>query len=370
MNRSTLRLLAVAVAALVTGATSPGARAVAAPPPADVPSCGVVRGIGAVSYTTDEGKTVAPLAEHLSGNLVTTGLVALDQPGLLLAESEGSLYVTRDGGCTWTQSGALSASPVVLTAAGATRAYAWSDNGSYFARIDERGIHELVVPMDSILGVGVDPADGRHVRIGGGVGSTIESFDGGETWTRLGPPPPGDELTLAYRVAFDPKNVDHVVLGRSGDGAWASFDGGVTWERSRAGQTPRANVFNLVISPADPNVVWAMGLALDQTDTGWGGRYVARSTDGGRTFSVVLRQTKSVTLRNGPVMAAHPTDPNVLYFVFGTFFSNYGTDVYKYDARTGRVVTRHNAYPDVNAIAFSKTNPGVMYLGLETHTGE
>jgi hypothetical protein len=112
-----------------------------------------------------------------------------------------------------------------------------------------------------------------------------------------------------------------------------------------------------------------MGIQLDLTDTWWGGRYIARSTDGGRNFSVVLRQNRTITLRNGPVMAAHPTDANVLYFVFGTYFNNYGTDIYKFDARTARTTLTHNSYPDVNAIAFSKPDPSVMYFGLESHGG-
>jgi hypothetical protein len=333
------------------------------------PTCDEVHGMGAVTFSTDEGRTLAPLAEQLSGNSNTTGLVALDRPGLLLAESKGSLYMSRDGGCTWSNAATLNYSPVMLTCAGQTRAYAWSDNGNYFARIDERGVHELVVPVTSIHGVGADPADGRHVRVGAENGDILESFDSGQSWAFIGRAPAATELTLTYRMVFDPHNLDHVMLGRSNDGAWVTTDGGARWQQSTGGVVGPANVFNFAISPADPNVVWAMGIYLPHVDLPWGGRYIARSTDGGRTFAAVLRQTNQVTLINGPVMAAHPTNPNVLYFVFGTYFSNYGTDIYKYDARTGRIETRHNSYPDVNAIVFSKPTPTVMYLGLESHGG-
>jgi hypothetical protein len=363
------RLIAAALALTALGSAPRASLAQGAGPvPAGAPTCGVVSGTGAVTFTLDEGKTLAPVATQLSGNHNTTGLVALDQLGSLLAESDGSLFASRDAGCTWSEVGTLNYSPVMLTSAGASRAYAWSDNNNYFARIDH-GIHEVVVPVDNIIGVGVDPNDGRHVRIGAALGDVVESFDGGESWMRHGRAPAGDELTLAYRMTFDPKNVDHAVLGRSNDGAWVTFDGGVTWSRSRSGISGAANVFNFAISPADSNVVWAMGIVLSQTETGWGGRYIARSTDGGRTFAAVLRQTRSITLRNGPVMTAHPTDPNLLYFVFGTYFANYGTDIYKFDARTGQTVTRHNQAPDVNALVFSKQTPSVMYFGLESHGG-
>ena len=64
-------------------------------------------------------------------------------------------------------------------------------------------------------------------------------------------------------------------------------------------------------------------------------------------------------------MAAHPTDPNVLYFVFGTYFQDYGTDLFRYDAATRELRLMHHDFYDIDAIAFSPGNPNVMYFGLE-----
>jgi hypothetical protein len=363
MKGMTMRLMAAATAAAAL-AFVPAMGSVQQ----NVPTCDTVQGIGAVTFSFNEGKTLAPVADPVTGNSNTTGLVVLDS-GIMLAESKGSLLKSRDGGCTWTSEATLNYYPVMLTAGGSRRAYAWGDNAPYFARIDERGVHELVVPTDSIHGVGVDPTNGLHVRVGVGNGDILDSIDGGESWMRVGRAPAPTELTLTYRVVFDPQNLDHAVLGRSNDGAWVTFNGGARWLQGQAGVTGQANVFNFAISPVDPNVVWAMGIYLPAVDTPWNGRYIARSTDGGKTFTAVLRQNNRITLRNGPLMVAHPTDPNVLFFVFGTYFANYGTDIYRYNARTGITDIHHNNYPDVNAIAFSKPTPSVMYFGLESHGG-
>lgn len=330
------------------------------------PACDTVRGTAYVTFSRDGGKTLARVADRMAGNVNTTGLASLT-PDLLYAEVEGSILRSRDGGCTWSSVGTVNYSPIVLTAAGSSRAYAWSDNASFFARIDESGITELRVPVNEIHGVGVDPANGRHVRVGGDNGVVAESFDGGESWQRVSGGVPTTDLTLVYRMVFDPANVDHILAGLSVGGAYVTTDGGVTWEPCRMGLVGPTNVFNIAISPADPNVVWAMGIYLPHVDLPWRGRYIVRSTDGGRSFNAVLRQNSRITLRNGPVMTAHPTDPNVLFFSFGTFFQGYGTDIYRFDARTGRTEIRHNDYHDVDAIVFGRSNPDVMYLGLESH---
>lgn len=54
----------------------------------------------------------------------------------------------------------------------------------------------------------------------------------------------------------------------------------------------------------------------------------------------------------------------MLYFAWGTGWSNLGTDLYRYDALRGRVTINHNPHDRVTSIAFNPSNPKVMYLGL------
>ena len=97
----------------------------------------------------------------------------------------------------------------------------------------------------------------------------------------------------------------------------------------------------------------------------------ARTASQGSSRAAALNSIEAsaeVTLINGPTMAAHPTDPNVLYFVFGTYYADYGTDLFRYDASTKTLTMTHNRHHDVNAIAFAPGDPDIMYLGLE-HVG-
>lgn len=339
--------------------------------PADtwtVPACSRIVGTPAVTYTTDEGATLTPTTRPLTGLVYTSGLVALDTPNTLLAAVNSTIYRSENAGCLWRQVADLGAQAgnelLTLTAATGDRAYIWSDNRPLFFRIDGTTVTPLRGPGTSIVGVAVDPRNGDRVRIGDDAGQIWESLDAGGRWSPVGSPAaqPG---YWAYRVAFDPNNLDHAVAGTVVTGGLVTFDGGVTWTPSVGFSKTSANVFNVVISPADPNVVWAQGIDLSQTETDPSrGRYVFQSVDGGLNFHTVVAEGAGVSLVNGPLMAAHPADAGVLYFIFGSSFQNYGTDLFRFDAATGQLTLTHNAYHGVRAIEFSPASPSVMYLGL------
>ncbi|MDQ3283920.1 MAG: hypothetical protein M3Q69_21155 [Acidobacteriota bacterium] len=89
------------------------------------------------------------------------------------------------------------------------------------------------------------------------------------------------------------------------------------------------------------------------------------SGDGGATYRRVIDEAPGVKLINGPTMAAHPFRKDVLYFVFGTHIFNYGTDLFRYDAETRASTLTHSDYDGINSIFFSRTDPTLMYLGIE-----
>ncbi len=362
------------VCLLTAGLTGVAAAQQIAPPATwQVPSCALIVGNDGVTYTLDEGATYTPTTRPLTGTSYSAGLVTLGTPNVLLSAVNSKIYRSTDAGCIWTQVADLGQRSgnelLTLAAAGTDRAFIWADNRGVLFRLDGRTVKTLKSPASTILGLAVDRADANHVRLGDDHGQIWESVDAGATWNPLGTPSVTDG-NWAYRVAFDPQNLDHVVVGAVYTGTTATFDGGRTWTQSTGLSTSttdtRVNVFNVVVSPADPQVVWAMGIDFATADTDPGrGRYIYRSVDGGLTFTRAFHEGDGVTLINGPTMAAHPTDPDVLYFVFGTYFSNYGTDLYRLDAATGQVTTNHNAYyHGIDAFAFSPADPSVMYLGL------
>ncbi len=337
-------------------------RAAEVPPP--FPPCSMISGTPAVTFTRDQGATLMPIAERLSGIGYTYGLTALDTPGTLMAWHKRDLIMSTDNGCNWRVVASFDDYdfPPRIAPAKGGRAYAWSDNRSFLVRFDNRGAVKMKQPV-AFVGFGVDAADGDHVRAGGADGSIWESRDAAATWTQIGNLKTETSPIIFYRFAFDPSNLDHVLAGTMIDGVYVSFDGGRTWKRS-ANLPARINMFEVVISPADPHVVWGEGIDLGETL-----RHIYLSRDGGAAFRSVVDQSDRVQLINGNIMAPHPTLPDVLYFIFGSYFQDYGTDLYRFDAASGSLTVTHNEFNDVNAIAFSPVRPNLMYLGLEIESG-
>ena len=318
----------------------------------------MITGTAAVTFTHDQGRSLAPSAESPRPISYTYGLAAsLDEPDTFFAWHGDDLLVSKDAGCSWRVEATIPGAdfPPRLTPARGGRVYAWSDNRLFFVRHDSRGPRSLKQPVE-FVGLGADPANGEHLRAGGVDGTIWETLDGGETWEPFG----RIEGLSFYRFVFDPSDLDHVVAGTVTTGAHVSRDGGKTWTRATGIAARAANVFELVISPVDPSRVWAMGIDLDF------GKYVFASSDGGATYEKVVSESPDVNLVNGPTMAAHPKNPDVLYFVFGTHFQGYGTDVFRFDLASRELTVAHNTSDDINAIVFSRRMPSLMYLGLES----
>lgn len=362
-HRASRSLLAAAVLAL------PAAARAAAP--WGTPACEPIQGTAAVTYTKDAGLTLTRTADDLRGNTIARGLVALDRADTLLAAQDRTLLRSKDAGCTWQTIGTVQSVsdgfPIALVAARGGRAFAWADQRPDLARIDELTITYLKGPDSALTGLATDAKDGNRLRAGGGNGQIHESRDAGKTWARLGVPPPTGSLPIVYRTAFDPRNLDHAVVGSATTGALVTFDGGATWAPA-TGLSPfggNANVFSLDIAPGDGNIVWAEGLDLADPALG---RHVYRSEDGGLSFVPVADQSGEVILINGPLLVADPRDTNVAWFVFGSSFGAYGTDLYRYDHSTGQVTKTHNGFDEISAIEFHPTDPAVMYLGLTSES--
>ena len=335
-----------------------------------LPACSRIVGSSALTFTADDGATLTPATRPLRGTTYAKGLVALDTPNVLLGAVQSVLYRSTDAGCSWRVLADLGSQAngelLTLTKVGGERAYAWSDNRGVLFRVDGRTVTTLRSPVTSIVGLGTDPKNADHTRLGDDTGQVWESFDAGATWSPLGSPALAG--AFAYRVAFNPASPDHIVVGTMVNGAYVTTDGARTWTQATGLSKGNANVFNLVVSPADPQVVWAMGidLAISDTDPG-NGRFIYRSVDGGYTYGPVVHQDPNagINMQNGPTLAAHPTDPNLLYWDFGMSFGNYGTDLYKVDAATGQVTWTHNPYHGIGAIEFSPASSSLLYLGLE-----
>ncbi len=166
-----------------------------------------------------------------------------------------------------------------------------------------------------------------------------------QSWVPVGPPG-GDVRSLAA----DPRDPRRVYLGTSDGVLYRSDDTGRHWQRLSPGFPLRGvSVDDLVVSPA--GVVLA-----GYWDVHGAGGGVARSADGGRTFTL-LEGIKGESVR---ALAIGTTNPNMIVAgsLGGVFRSLDG-------GRTWRRITPEG-HPDlrnVGSVAIDPLDPQVIYVG-------
>src|SRR5690349_17667569 len=133
MTRKALLLLSLSIL-LTFPATAARRRAVRVPEL--YPLCSMITGTAAVTFTLDEGHTLAPSATPLEPIAYTYGLAALDTPDTLIAWHRNDLLLSNDAGCSWRVVANIPGAdfPPTITPAKGGRAYAWSENRSFLVR--------------------------------------------------------------------------------------------------------------------------------------------------------------------------------------------------------------------------------------------
>jgi hypothetical protein len=229
-------VLLFAVSAVLAVPAEARRRSVGTRPP--FPPCSMITGSGAVTFTHDQGLTLAPAAVPARPISYTYGVTTLpDEPKTVVAWHRDDLLISTDSGCSWRVAATVRGSdfPPKLEPAGGGRVYAWSENRPFLVRYDARGAVKLKPPAD-FVGFTADPANGDRVRAGAIDGSLWETLDAGESWTRIGA---HTVAPLYYRFAFNPQNLDHILAGTVSHGAFVSRDGGRTWTQAN-GIAPEA----------------------------------------------------------------------------------------------------------------------------------
>lgn len=360
--------LALVGAAVMTGLVAPSAGATPHRHWA-TPRCDVVAGDGSISFTRDEGRTITSRSVAPRPVQYEFGVEPLSTPNTLLSvDSHGTVGSSNDAGCSWAPIGTVTGFDVPrLTAGPHGEAYVWDQNGVALSRVDGHRVHPLPPVTDdsraNVVALAVDRFIPRHLRIVLGDGTVRDSYDAGRTFRTLAEPVLPD--LFVYDASIDPVNLNHIVLGTMSHGVYTTWFGGRHWTQSTLGA--RVNGFTVAVSPANPFVVWAQGIDLAEREAGVPseGRHIYRSTDGGHTFRVAVdHKPGSVTLINGALLAPHPTDADTVYFVYGTSFASYGTDLFRYNARRDTLSMTHNTEDGIPSIAFNPSDPRVMYLGF------
>jgi photosystem II stability/assembly factor-like uncharacterized protein len=185
------------------------------------------------------------------------------------------------------------------------------------------------------------------------------------SWRHIGPE--GNRFSAAAGIPGDPHTY---FVGAASGGVYKTTDGGVHWE-SVFDDQPVQSIGALVVSPSDPNVVWAgtgEGKIRSHVSLGEG---VYRSTDGGETWTLKgLEQTGRI-----PRMVVHPNDPDVAFVC--ALGHAYGPQPERgvYRTTDGGETWDHVLFVDEDSgcsdLAMDPSNPRVLFAGtwqLEIHT--
>lgn len=184
-------------------------------------------------------------------------------------------------------------------------------------------------------------------------------------WRNIGPE--GNRFSAAAGIPGDPLTY---YVGAASGGIYKTVDGGVNWTAIFDDQ-PVQSIGALVVSPSDPNVVWAgtgEGKIRSHISIGQG---VYRSTDAGRSWTLMgLEQTGRIIR-----MVVHPTNPDIA--VVCALGHAYGPQRERGVFRTddGGRTWAHTLFVDENTgcsdLAMDPNNPRVLFAGtwqLEIHT--
>src|SRR5437868_6333920 len=148
-------------------------------------------------------------------------------------------------------------------------------------------MYQRMYPFETV------PADARRrafdeVRARGARSEAV-----GTTWVPIGPAPtagagPGGNVSgRINQIAISPANPQLILVAGSTGGIWRSTDGGTTFVPVSDSQADLA-VGAIAFAPGDSNIVYA---GMGDTDNGYFGTGVLKSTDAGATWTRINNNT-------------------------------------------------------------------------------
>jgi photosystem II stability/assembly factor-like uncharacterized protein len=176
-----------------------------------------------------------------------------------LGSSDGGLYVSNDGGLTWS------------------------------SETDMKG--------QSILALAAAPSNPK-LLVAGTLKGVYRSVDGGGHWQIISPPG-SQELHEVESIAIDPVDPQIIYAG-TWHLPWKTTDGGEHWTNIKQGVIDDSDVFSIIVDPKDPKVVYASACS---------GIY--KSEDRGSKFLKV--QGIPSTARRTRVLMQDPKNLNIVF---------------------------------------------------------
>ncbi len=233
-----------------------------------------------------------------------------------------------------------------------------------------------------IADIAVHPTDASTWYVAVGSGGLWKTTNAGVTFDPVFDHQPSYSIGV---VAIDPTRPEIVWVGTGenvsgrhvgwGDGVYRSRDGGGSWERM--GLPDSEHIGRILIDPRDGDVV--LVAAEGPLWSAGGDRGVYRTTDGGATWSPVLRIDEDTGVTD---LEFDPSDPDVVYaaayqrrrHVWGFLAGGPSSGIHKStdNGATWREVTRGLPGGDMGKIGLAVTaaDPAVVYATIEASADE
>jgi photosystem II stability/assembly factor-like uncharacterized protein len=192
------------------------------------------------------------VADPSNARTLFAGVWQVDQPG-------GGIYISHDGGTTWTASADM--------------------NGQSVRALTQSRSNPKVLVAGTLKGV-------------------YRSEDKGQHWSEISPPGSG-EIREVESIAIDPYDPKTIYAG-TWHLPWKTTDGGANWHNIKNGLIDDSDVFSIIIDPSRPTIVYTSACS---------GIY--RSDNAGELYRKV--QGIPSTARRTRVLEQDPSNRNVVY---------------------------------------------------------
>lgn len=243
-----------------------------------------------------------------------------------------------------------------------------------------------------VSAVAVHPSDPSTWLIGAALGGIWRTLDGGSTWAPL----TDDQPTLAMgAIAFAPSNPVVVYAGTgdrvnsvgtyAGGGLLKSLDGGTTWQLLAAGTFAGSAFTDILVDPADPDV-----LIATTSQGAWGldpwlrpltvpPRGIFKSSDGGVNWTQKGPTTAATPwefpIGDGTDLAANPQDFKHMYAGIGSQVAGATNGLYR-SLDAGETWTLLDGpfgkaeWAGRIALAIAPSDPNVLYVSAADAFGD
>jgi photosystem II stability/assembly factor-like uncharacterized protein len=326
------------------------------------------------------GPMTVPINNDGIGRINCIVIDPLDTNKLYIGAACGGVFISHDGGNTWTSNTdhfpSLSIADIAVNPHHTDTIYAATGDGYgyegglysifwgglYSAGVmkssdggntwNTTGLSYLQSDNDIIQKLLIHP-DKTALLLAATRNGMKRTTDAGATWTTV-------DTGHIYSMAFKPGSPDTVYAINKHD-LRVSYNAGATWQTLYAGINVNSNRCTIAVSPAAPNAVWVLN---SRNSLKW-------SHDGGQSFDTTISPSDTAHFYGyyDRVLGVSPDDSN--YVVACGMIMAKSSDAchswFKLD-------NDYYVHPDNHAITFNPLNPSTIYTGNDggisvTHDG-